>query len=65
VTAPPACPGDCNGVGGVTVNELVLGVNIALGSTGAGVCPAFDSDNSGTVSISELIAAVNAALNGC
>jgi hypothetical protein len=64
-TAPPACPGDCNGVGGVTVNELILGVNIALGNTGAGVCPAFDGDASGTVSISELIAAVNAALNGC
>jgi hypothetical protein len=65
VTAPPACPGDCNGVGGVTVNELILGVNIALGNTGAGVCPAFDGDASGTVSISELIAAVKAALNGC
>lgn len=64
-TTPPSCPGDCNGVGGVTVNELVLGVNIALGLTGPGVCPAFDSDASGTVSISELIAAVNAALNGC
>ena len=26
------CAGDCNGDGTVTINELILGVNIALGS---------------------------------
>ncbi|HSP97883.1 MAG TPA: hypothetical protein VL049_11645 [Candidatus Dormibacteraeota bacterium] len=60
-----ACPGDCNGDGAVSIDELVRGVGIALGSTGLGSCPAFDSGADGTVSIDELIAAVNAALGGC
>jgi hypothetical protein len=62
---PLACPGDCNGSGDVTVNELIVGVNIALGNTSASSCPAFDRNGDGTVSISELIAAVNAALSSC
>jgi hypothetical protein len=49
----------------VTVNELITGVNIALGNTPASSCPAFDRNADGEVSINELIAAVNAALNGC
>ena len=60
---PAPCAGDCNGDHLVTVDELVRGVNGALGS--AASCPAFDLDNDGTVAISELVAAVNAALNGC
>ena len=57
-------PGDCNGDGRVTIDELILGVNIALGSRPVTDCPAFDTDDSGMVSISELVAAVNVALNG-
>ncbi|MDX2170318.1 MAG: hypothetical protein SF182_24815 [Deltaproteobacteria bacterium] len=65
-TAPPAaCPGDCNGDGEVTVNELISGVNIALGNAAPSSCPAFDRNSDGEVSINELIAAVNAALTGC
>lgn len=64
-TAPPACAGDCDGNGIVTVNELIVGVNIVLGVTSRDACPAFDRDGNGQVTISELIAAVNAALNGC
>ncbi len=62
-TAP--CPGDCDGRGTVTVDELIRGVNIALGLQMVEACPAFDRDHSGTVSIAELILAVNAALSGC
>jgi hypothetical protein len=29
--AAAVCPGDCNGSGDVAVNELVVGVNLALG----------------------------------
>jgi hypothetical protein len=29
----PSCVGDCNGDGEVTINELITGVNIALGAT--------------------------------
>src|SRR5512144_569100 len=60
-----ACPGDCDADAAVSIDELVRGVGIALGSTDLDSCPAFDSGADGTVSIDELIAAVNAALNGC
>ena len=62
---PVTCPGDCNHDGSVGVDELIKGVNIALGSADLSTCPEFDTDGSGSVEISELIAAVNAALNGC
>jgi hypothetical protein len=61
----PTCPGDCNGDGQVTVNELIVGVNISLGSAPISECPAFDTSGDGTVTVSELIQAVNAALAGC
>ncbi len=59
------CTGDCNGDGTVAINELILGVNISLGTQAVSQCPAFDDDQSGTVEISELIRAVNNSLNGC
>ena len=62
---PRACPGDCNGGGSVTVEELIRGVNVALGSRTIADCPAFDSNGDGLVSISELVGGVNAALGGC
>jgi hypothetical protein len=55
-------PGDCNGDGMVTINELIIGVNIALNNLPVTACPAFDTDASGSVTIDELIAAVNVAL---
>lgn len=66
-TATPLvrCAGDCNGNGAVAVNELILAVNIALGSLPGGTCSACDTNGDGMVSISELVAAVNKALNGC
>lgn len=64
-TGGSGCPGDCDGGGTVAINELVTGVNIALGNAAVGTCPAFDLDGSGGVMINELIAAVNSALNGC
>ena len=67
VTATPGlgCAGDCNGDGMVPVNELITGVNIALGNAAVDACPAFDRDGNGQVAVNELIAAVNAALSGC
>lgn len=59
------CFGDCNGNGEVTVDELITGVNIALGAAPLGSCPRFDTDGNGMVTVDELVAAVNAALNGC
>ena len=59
--AATGCVGDCNGDGEVTVDELLVGVNIALGTQPTDSCPAFEA----TVTIDVLIAAVNNALNDC
>jgi hypothetical protein len=63
--AARACTGDCNGDGGVAVNELVIGVSLSLGTPGAPPCPALDRNADGVVSVDELIAAVASALSGC
>ncbi len=60
-----ACTGDCNNDGMVSINELITGVNIALGTAAVTTCTSMDVDGDGNVSINELIAAVNSALNGC
>lgn len=59
------CTGDCDGNGTVAINELVVGVNIALGIVPVTNCPAFDVNSSGSVEINELVAAVNNALGSC
>jgi len=59
------CVGDCNGDGQVTVDEIILGVNISLGTSPIGDCVAFDADSSGSVTVDEIITAVNNALLGC
>jgi hypothetical protein len=59
------CAGDCDGDGMVAINELILGVNIALGTAATTDCPSFDTDGDGMVAINELIAAVSNALNSC
>ncbi|MGH7790342.1 MAG: hypothetical protein ACRERC_25965 [Candidatus Binatia bacterium] len=61
----PACAGDCNANGAVAINELIVGVNIALGNQAPATCPAFDLNSNGSVAINELIAAVGRALSGC
>ena len=62
---PGFCAGDCNGDGAVAIDELILGVNIALGSQPVSACPGFDTDGDGTTRIDELILAVQNALAGC
>ena len=60
-----SCPGDCDGSGDVTISELVVMVNISLGTAPVSACPAGDIDGNGAITINELVAAVIAALNGC
>ncbi|HEY0300524.1 MAG TPA: hypothetical protein VGC36_04285, partial [Rhizomicrobium sp.] len=62
---PLQCAGDCNANRSVTVDELVLAVNIALGSLPSSACDVLDANENGQVSIDEIISAVTAALNGC
>lgn len=65
---PPAafaCTGDCDGSETVTVDELMTGVNVALGTSGIDVCPFFDGNFDGTVTVDEVLAGVTADLLGC
>ncbi|MBI1814773.1 MAG: hypothetical protein HYR72_07335 [Deltaproteobacteria bacterium] len=59
------CIGDCGDDGSVTVEELIIGVNVALGVAPLSRCPSFDTDHSNDVTVDELIRGVNAALLGC
>jgi hypothetical protein len=60
-----ACVGNCDAGPAVTVDELIRGVNIALGILPLDVCPSFDINGTGDVTVEELIKAVGNALNGC
>jgi hypothetical protein len=59
----PPRVGDCNRDLEVHVDELVAGVNIALGEAPLRDCPRFDGDGDGHVRIGELLGAVAAAIN--
>src|SRR5262245_26905473 len=60
-----ACTGDCDGGGGVSIDELIRGVNIALGNDTVFQCRAFDTNGNESVTIEELIEAVGYAQDGC
>ena len=64
-TGVAPCAGDCGDDGLVSVDELIVAVNIALGMQPPAQCPAADVDASGGVTIDELVTAVNHALSGC
>jgi hypothetical protein len=63
--AGSACAGDCNADGAVTVDEVLEGVRIALGSDDVRACPAFNVSSDGVVTVAEVLVAVSSALNGC
>lgn len=47
VTRAQTCVGDCDGNGTVAINELIVGVNIALGLAARAACTAFDPNGDG------------------
>jgi hypothetical protein len=57
------CHGDCNGDGTVSVDELVVGVRIALGDAARDACPGLAGAE--PLAIETLISAVGNALRGC
>ncbi len=59
------CAGDCDRGGGVTIEELLTMVNIALGGAPISACPPGDGNGDGEITIAEILAAVNSALAGC
>lgn len=58
------CVGDCDGNGTVTVAEIIMMVNMALGTPDLSPCAA-DPNGDGTISIDELVMATRGALEGC
>ncbi len=60
-----ACPGDCDGSGQVTVDEIVTLVTIALGDAPLDDCLNGDTNQDGAITVDEVLAAVTNALNGC
>jgi pseudomonalisin len=60
-----ACPGDCNGDGVITIDEVLTGINIALGATALSQCSGLDANGDGLVTVDELLHAVSRVLNGC
>jgi YVTN family beta-propeller protein len=63
-TVPP-CTGDCNGNDSVTVDEILIMVDVALGSDEVSECFAGDANNDGQITVEEILVAVNNALNTC
>lgn len=59
------CVGDCDGNGAVTINELVLAVDIALGGASLDACLAADASGDGSLLVNELVLGVVNGLNGC
>jgi hypothetical protein len=62
---PDTCLGDCDGDGAVSLDELITGVNIALGNTPLAFCGAFDPSFDGAVTIDDLTVAVDHGIAGC
>ncbi len=62
---PVTCVGDCNGDALVTVDEILVMVNIAIGAEPVQSCVAGDANGDGFITVDEILAAVNNALNGC
>jgi len=60
------CLGDCDGNNEVAVTELIVMVNIALGTVPCcTTCAAADPNNTHEVLVTQIVAAVNNALSGC
>jgi len=64
-TTREVCTGDCDHNHVIAINELVLGVSIALQAHSLTACREFDQDDNNKVTVNELVAAVNHALANC
>lgn len=65
VRAPQPCAGDCDDSGDVTIDELVLAVGIALGTSEIGQCEVVDGNGNRSVEVNELVQSMNNVLNEC
>jgi hypothetical protein len=63
--APGGCAGDCDGSAEVTIDELLVMVNIALEAAPVTLCQAADVNRDDTITVDEILIAVSRALMGC
>lgn len=61
----PPCIGDCDGNRAVSIDEVILGVGIALRRQAIDRCPPIDGNDDGHVTVDEPVAAIHNALNQC
>ena len=59
------CAGDCDYSGAVSVDELLVMVNIGLELAPIGMCSPGDLDGDGRITVDEILAAVNRLLGDC
>jgi hypothetical protein len=64
-TPVAGCTGDCDGDGEVTVDNIIVMVNIALEAQPVSACTAGDANGDSQITVDEIVIAVNNALNGC
>jgi len=64
-TPAPVCVGDCSQDAIVTVDEILVMVNVALGGDSVTSCPAGDQNSDQLITVDEILTAVSKALNGC
>ncbi len=63
--ASATCAGDCGSDGAVTVDELLILVNVALETAPVTRCPAGDVGDDGRITVDDILTAVNRTLHGC
>lgn len=61
----PFCVGDCNRDLAVSLDELILGVNMALRGRVLFSCRGFDPNTDAVITVDELIEGVDSTLHGC
>jgi len=62
---PAQCVGDCHNDNAVSIDELVMMVNVALDNAPMSMCDAGDANEDGAITIDEIIMGVNHAMHGC
>jgi hypothetical protein len=65
VARAQTCPGDCNGDGVISVDEMIVAANIALGTLSLRACPSVDRNGDGVVGIDEALTTVGGGVTGC
>lgn len=64
LSSPTPCRGDCDGDRVVSVDEVIVLVNVALGESSLFACLSGD-DGDGRLAVDEILGAINRVLSGC